>query len=364
MTSPSGHGDEASTTAASGPGSTIRRTRRFSARPGRWSATACLVRLLERHDGEQGAVGDPAAAPDRVHRGADFSASAGQCGWAGLVDGSATAIRTRSAGASPMSNPRSGVSCPSLRPGHHSRAAGTESPAMTDASWRCRSDMARLGRLPRSDPMIRITVDRDRCIGSGNCVFWAPGTFELDDEGLRCRSNRPVTTMECIRVAADGCPTRAITIRWPTSRRADAAERLGRHVEPERESCADRPHRGARGAATVGPPVAGRPLPARRGPGAARRRGRGSCSRCGRRWPHEGWLGIHLPEDIGGQGFGLSSLAVILEETGWALVPGPLLPTVVVSALCSPRCLPGGRPAARLLWGLADGSDAGGGLPG
>ena len=29
---------------------------------------------------------------------------------------------------------------------------------------------------------VRVTVDRFRCIGSGNCVYWAPATFELDDE--------------------------------------------------------------------------------------------------------------------------------------------------------------------------------------
>jgi alkylation response protein AidB-like acyl-CoA dehydrogenase len=46
----------------------------------------------------------------------------------------------------------------------------------------------------------------------------------------------------------------------------------------------------------------------------------------------EGWLGIHLPEDLGGQGFGLFELAVLLEESGHALLPGPFLPTVLASA--------------------------------
>ena len=46
----------------------------------------------------------------------------------------------------------------------------------------------------------------------------------------------------------------------------------------------------------------------------------------------QGWLGLHLPEDQGGQGFTLSELAVVLEELGHALFPGPLLPTVLVSA--------------------------------
>ena len=46
----------------------------------------------------------------------------------------------------------------------------------------------------------------------------------------------------------------------------------------------------------------------------------------------QGWLGLHLPEDEGGQGFTLAELAVVLEELGHALFPGPLLPTVLVSA--------------------------------
>ncbi|HEX7442688.1 MAG TPA: acyl-CoA dehydrogenase, partial [Acidimicrobiales bacterium] len=68
----------------------------------------------------------------------------------------------------------------------------------------------------------------------------------------------------------------------------------------------------------------------------------------------QGWPGLHLPEAHGGQGFGLLELAVILEETGWAATPGPLLPTAVVSALCA-RYLRADE-AARVLPGLADGT--------
>ncbi|HEY5097802.1 MAG TPA: acyl-CoA dehydrogenase family protein, partial [Acidimicrobiales bacterium] len=68
----------------------------------------------------------------------------------------------------------------------------------------------------------------------------------------------------------------------------------------------------------------------------------------------QGWLGIHLPEEFGGQGFGLFELAVILEETGWSVVPGPLLPTVVTSALVAEAMEP--AAAGRILPGLIDGS--------
>ena len=45
-----------------------------------------------------------------------------------------------------------------------------------------------------------------------------------------------------------------------------------------------------------------------------------------------GWLGLHLPENDGGSGYGLSELAVVLEELGRVCAPGPFLPTVIASA--------------------------------
>jgi len=46
-----------------------------------------------------------------------------------------------------------------------------------------------------------------------------------------------------------------------------------------------------------------------------------------------GWTSFHLPESCGGHGFGLPELAVIAEEMGYALAPGPFLPTVWASAV-------------------------------
>ena len=71
----------------------------------------------------------------------------------------------------------------------------------------------------------------------------------------------------------------------------------------------------------------------------------------------QGWLGIHVPEAFGGQGFGLFELAVLLEETGWSVMPGALLPTVVTSAVVAEeRGGAAADTAAALLPGLADGS--------
>jgi 3-oxochol-4-en-24-oyl-CoA dehydrogenase len=67
-----------------------------------------------------------------------------------------------------------------------------------------------------------------------------------------------------------------------------------------------------------------------------------------------GWLGLHLPEEYGGSGFGLPELVVVVEELGRALTPGPFVPTVIASAVVD--AAGSGELAARLLPGLADGS--------
>src|SRR3954471_13238083 len=67
-----------------------------------------------------------------------------------------------------------------------------------------------------------------------------------------------------------------------------------------------------------------------------------------------GWLGLHLPEDVGGSGYGLAELAVVLEELGRACAPGPFRPTVLASAVIDR--LGDDELRAKLLPGLADGS--------
>ncbi len=46
-----------------------------------------------------------------------------------------------------------------------------------------------------------------------------------------------------------------------------------------------------------------------------------------------GWLGLHLPESVGGSGYGLPELVVVVEELGRAVAPGPFVPTVIASAV-------------------------------
>jgi alkylation response protein AidB-like acyl-CoA dehydrogenase len=68
----------------------------------------------------------------------------------------------------------------------------------------------------------------------------------------------------------------------------------------------------------------------------------------------QGVLGLHLPDEDGGQGYGLPELAVAMEELGRALVPGAFLPTVLASAVLAAAGVTG-----KLVAGLADGSKTG-----
>lgn len=70
-----------------------------------------------------------------------------------------------------------------------------------------------------------------------------------------------------------------------------------------------------------------------------------------------GWLGLHLPEGRGGQGAGLAELAVVLEELGRAVAPGPFLPTVTVAAALHRWA--DGEEAGALLAALAVGEAVG-----
>jgi hypothetical protein len=71
-----------------------------------------------------------------------------------------------------------------------------------------------------------------------------------------------------------------------------------------------------------------------------------------------GWLGLHLPETVGGSGYGMPELVVVVEELGRAVAPGPFVPTVIASAVIAAA----GPDAVRDRWlpGLADGSVVGG----
>jgi len=49
----------------------------------------------------------------------------------------------------------------------------------------------------------------------------------------------------------------------------------------------------------------------------------------------QGLQGVHLAESVGGQGFGVLELAIVLAEFGYGAVPGPFVPSAIASALVS-----------------------------
>jgi ferredoxin len=57
-----------------------------------------------------------------------------------------------------------------------------------------------------------IQIDREACMGSGNCGFWAPGVFDLDDDGIAIVLDPAAQPDEKIVLAGQGCPTQAIAI--------------------------------------------------------------------------------------------------------------------------------------------------------
>jgi 3-oxochol-4-en-24-oyl-CoA dehydrogenase len=67
-----------------------------------------------------------------------------------------------------------------------------------------------------------------------------------------------------------------------------------------------------------------------------------------------GLLGLHIPEEYGGSGFGLAETLIVAEQMGRYLAPGPFVPTVVTSAVLA--VAGPGELQKRLLPGLADGS--------
>ena len=59
---------------------------------------------------------------------------------------------------------------------------------------------------------LRIEIDRDACMGSGNCLFWAPGVFDLDDDAVAIVLDPTAAPEDRIALAVEGCPTKAITV--------------------------------------------------------------------------------------------------------------------------------------------------------
>jgi ferredoxin len=63
---------------------------------------------------------------------------------------------------------------------------------------------------------VRVTVDRDRCIGAGNCALIAPSVFDQDpDEAVVVvlDESPPEDSRPAVQEAVDRCPAAVIALQ-------------------------------------------------------------------------------------------------------------------------------------------------------
>ena len=154
---------------------------------------------------------------------------------------------------------------------------------------------------------MRIDVDRDRCIGSGNCSFYAASTFGPRRRPQGDRSwPAPSTAADAegdVRAAAEGCPVRPS--RRPGRRRS------GRRATGRRATDADGAGHRATSTSSWPAPCGGGSRPAAI-LGAARKALDAPAELLPDEWDELvelGWVGLAVSEANGGQGFGVSELA-------------------------------------------------------
>jgi len=58
----------------------------------------------------------------------------------------------------------------------------------------------------------RIDIDRDLCVGFGDCVTESPGSFDLDDEGIAVFTSPETADRKEFMDACASCPVDAITV--------------------------------------------------------------------------------------------------------------------------------------------------------
>ncbi|MFC0082573.1 ferredoxin [Aciditerrimonas ferrireducens] len=59
---------------------------------------------------------------------------------------------------------------------------------------------------------IKVSVDKDLCIGTGNCAFFAPEVFEIGDDAQARVLDPEARPIEEVIWAAEQCPIRAIRV--------------------------------------------------------------------------------------------------------------------------------------------------------
>jgi len=60
---------------------------------------------------------------------------------------------------------------------------------------------------------VEVELDRDVCMGSGNCMGEAPTAFDLDEDDIAFVVDPTAVSEETIVSIARKCPSQAITVR-------------------------------------------------------------------------------------------------------------------------------------------------------
>ena len=59
---------------------------------------------------------------------------------------------------------------------------------------------------------LRVVIDRERCMGSGNCVYWAAEVFDVGEDSVAVVVGDPDQHEARVRLAVDHCPTHALSL--------------------------------------------------------------------------------------------------------------------------------------------------------
>lgn len=60
---------------------------------------------------------------------------------------------------------------------------------------------------------IKISIDREKCIGCGSCVAVCPAVFEIAKDGKSMPKKKELEDPGCAERAAQVCPVQCITIK-------------------------------------------------------------------------------------------------------------------------------------------------------
>lgn len=61
--------------------------------------------------------------------------------------------------------------------------------------------------------VVKILINKNKCIGCGTCSFLAPKVFKLGKDGKADVVDQSVSMTKEIKMAIEGCPERAISYK-------------------------------------------------------------------------------------------------------------------------------------------------------